>query len=67
MANVTDIVRGLEIIQRYCHEGVQMGGAEHDIIYGPFLDRPMSVEDEAKLVEMGWFLDEEDDAWSHFC
>ena len=65
MAKLSDIVRGLQIIERYCKGDVQMGGAEHDVIYAPELDRPLSAADENRLEELGWFTDE-DNLWEHF-
>jgi len=35
MAKVSEIVLGLQIIERYCNPNVCLGGADHDIIYAP--------------------------------
>ena len=67
MARLSDIIRGLQIIQRYCKDSAHLGGAEHDMIYAPPLDRPLSVDDERELTAFGWHVDDENDLWSHYC
>ena len=67
MARLSDIVRGLEIIKRYCKPDVHMGGAEHDVIYAPPLDRPLTEDAERELRELGWRVSNEDDLWEHYC
>ncbi len=50
---------GLEILTRYFNDpdGYHIG-AEHDQIYIYATNRPLSEEDVAKMVELGWFQDE---------
>ena len=67
MARVNDIIRGLQIIQRYCKVDVQLGGAEHDIIYAPPLDRPLTNDHEQELKDYGWYLDDDVDVWARSC
>jgi hypothetical protein len=67
MAKLSDIVRGLQIIQRYCKEGAHLSGAEHDVIYAPRLERPLLSDDERELEALGWHTDDENDLWCHYC
>ena len=66
MATTTQILRGLEIIEKY-ESGTDLS-AEHDVIYAGSEDLLFQMtEEEAKaMVEHGWFLDDEFGCWSHF-
>lgn len=77
MASVAEIVEGLEILAKtatvpagLAAEGVtdtraaSVGGAEHDILYGP--DSDPAPEDIARLQELGWHFDAEVSCWARF-
>jgi hypothetical protein len=77
MASIADVVEGLEILAKTAKlpEGLRekgetdrrqslLGGANHDIIYGP--DADPSDEDKTRLEELGWHFDEDSDCWSRF-
>ena len=61
------IVEGLNILSKYFPDGDF--SAEHDKIWvGDYVSNSkISKEDLAELGSLGWFIDEEFDAWSHFC
>lgn len=78
MASIKSIVEGLEILAKtaevpagLAEDGetdrrtAHIGGAEHDIIFGPEADP--SAEDVERLEELGWHWSAEYDAWSLFC
>lgn len=74
MARLGDVIEGLQILARYAKptpsgatgKDVQMGGAEHDIIYGPdVVDLPAS--EAVELESFGWFVDSETDTWARYC
>lgn len=59
---------GLDIISKYIEDGDI--AAEHDQIWaGPDDASEMNIseEDLKRLDELGWFIDEEFDCWTHFC
>ena len=64
-----DILGGLKILEKYTPEDLGDFAAEHDQIWAGIDadDMDISEEDLEKLDELGWFLDEEFDSWSHFC
>lgn len=77
MASIAEVVEGLEILAKTAiiPKGLKekgetdrrtshLGGANHDIIWGP--DADPTDEDKARLVEIGWHFDEESDCWSRF-
>lgn len=77
MASVAEVVEGLEILAKtaivpagLAEKGEtdtrtsQLGGADHDIIYGPESDP--SQEDIARLDELGWHFDSDADGWAVF-
>jgi len=61
------ILKGLEIFSKYKENGDF--AAEHDKIWAgaDVSDMDISKEDLKLLDELGWFIDEEFDSWSHFC
>jgi len=63
------ILEGLKILDKYTPEGRGDFAAEHDQIWAGIDadDMDISEEDLEKLDDLGWFLDEEFDSWSHFC
>lgn len=66
MARISDVIEGLQIIQKYVEPDEHLGGAEHDIIYAVPGDTSISDEDVARLIGLGWHNDSEC-GWSHFC
>ena len=77
MASIREVVEGLEILAKTAAVPVylaeqgetdkreaQVGGADHDIIWGP--DANPSDEDKERLDELGWHFDEELDCWARF-
>lgn len=78
MASIKSIVEGLEILAKTAKvpaglaEDVEtdrrtahIGGADHDIIWGPEADP--SVEDIERLEALGWHFSSECQVWSRFC
>jgi hypothetical protein len=62
------ILEGLNILSKYFESGDF--NAEHDQIWagGDYADdADMAEEDIKKLKDLGWFIDEEFNCWSHFC
>lgn len=68
MASYSAIAGGLTLFAHFEMEGMetQLGGADHDIIFGPSSDLQVSPEVEARLQKLGWFKSEEYDCWAHF-
>ena len=69
MARVIDIIKGLQILAKYAEEDAHIGGAEHDVIYGPPTMGEISPEDREKLRESRWHEGEDEDeglGWYHF-
>jgi hypothetical protein len=66
MARTSDIIEGLQILQKYDEPTGHLGGAEHDIIWGPQTQGDVSDEDKARLESLGWRYDESVEGWSHF-
>ena len=77
MASIREVVEGLEILAKtaevpaYLAEQGQtdrreadLGGADHDIIWGP--DADPSDEDKERLDELGWHFDDELDCWARY-
>jgi len=77
MASIREVVEGLEILAKtaevpagLAEQGhtdrreADLGGAEHDIIFGPEADP--SEEDKERLDELGWHFDDEADCWARF-
>ncbi len=61
---ILKIAEGLLIFAGYGNTDVC---AEHDIIYaGPISDVNVSIEDQMKLEDLGWYIDEENNSWAHF-
>lgn len=56
-----NFIEGLKILQKYFNDpnGYHLG-AEHDQIYVYATNNPLSEEDINKLLELGWFQDEND-------
>lgn len=80
MASIAELVEGLEILSKTAkipkglaekgetdRRTAQVGGADHDIVYGPELETEPSAEDIERLEELGWHQSSEaDDCWSRF-
>ena len=77
MASVKDVIEGLEILAKTAEVPIgpaeqgstdrrqaHLGGASHDVIWGP--DADPSEEDKDRLEELGWFFDDESDCWARF-
>ena len=77
MASIREVVEGLEILAKTAEVPVylakqgetdrreaSLGGADHDIIYGP--DADPSDEDKERLDELGWRFDGGADCWARF-
>lgn len=56
-----DVIEGLTILQKYRDksDGFDIG-AEHDCIYAFATSKPLSGEDLARMVELGWFQENAD-------
>lgn len=71
MATYNDIINGLKLFAEKQEDGEeeQLGGADHDIIFGPSSDMlvcDFTDEEEEQLDMWGWFFSEEHDCWAHF-
>jgi hypothetical protein len=56
---LNDFIAGLQILQGYFDTPDKYCiGAEHDIFYVYSTDKPLSPEDVAKLVQLGWHQEE---------
>jgi hypothetical protein len=69
MATVNEISEGLKILAKYADkEDPSIGGAAHDVIFGPIYGEieNLSDEDRNRLEELGWHFDSEYESWSHF-
>ena len=77
MAQLKDVIEGLEILAKtatvppgLAEKGetdtrtAMLGGASHDIIWGPEADP--SPADIVQLESLGWHFSEENDVWSRF-
>jgi hypothetical protein len=77
MASIAEVVEGLEILAKTAsvplglaekgendRRTAHLGGADHDVIWGP--DADPSDEDKTRLEQLGWHFDEELDCWSLF-
>ncbi|CAB4196673.1 hypothetical protein UFOVP1290_193 [uncultured Caudovirales phage] len=61
---ILEVAEGLLIFAGYGKADVC---AEHDIIYaGPISKVDISAEDQIRLEELNWHVDEENDSWAHF-
>ena len=59
-----DLSEAFEIFSRHSTENA---AADHDVIYGPYTSKiTLTEEEEARLIELGWFIDEEEDSWKRF-
>jgi hypothetical protein len=65
---VTDIIEGLQIIQKYKpeNESDYHLRAEYDEICVGSLDWLMSEQDKARMIELGWVQDDDADGWSTY-
>ena len=77
MASIAEVVEGLEILAKTAiipaglvekgetdRRTAHLGGADHDIIYGP--DANPDESDCGRLDELGWHFDDEIDCWCCF-
>ena len=67
MARTADIISGLQILLKYTNDpAAHIGGAEHDVIYGPPLLNDVSEADKQALESTGWICEEDECGWFHF-
>lgn len=67
MATISDICKGLQILQSYYDGERSSVSAEHDQIFAGCSDMlDISKEDLATLEDLGWSINEEFLCWSHF-
>lgn len=59
----SNLIEGLQIIQKYASEKDYHIRAAHDTIWAGSLDWEMSENDKQKLEELGWDEDEGADGW----
>lgn len=77
MASVAQVVEGLEILAKTADvprgladagetdtRTAHLGGAEHDILWGPQANP--SEEDRTRLEQLGWHYDVESNGWARF-
>lgn len=62
---ISNLKEALDIFAKYTDKDYLDLAAEHDIIYFPFVNESMTREDVNKLVEFGFFTDEDSDCWCH--
>ena len=60
-----NFIEGLQIIAKYEKEEFCLR-AEHDQFWVSETALPLSDEDSAKMLELGWFKDEYADGWNAF-
>jgi len=61
-----ELIEGFNILIKYSDKGDVC--AEHDVIYASseIEENTMSMEDVAKMDELGWHWDEDADSWAKF-
>jgi len=59
-----ELIEGMNILSKYYEQNGFNTGAEHDVIYMYEPDMDITLEDFAKLLELGW--DQEDGGWKAF-
>lgn len=65
--NMRKIQAALEIVAKYVDPEKSYLQGEHDIIYMPLMNNAeISIQDEAKLKELGAFKSSEVDCWAVF-
>lgn len=66
MSTVAEIAHDLVILARYF--GATLLEANHNVLFvGDNASAvPLTTADEAELLAHGWFIDKEDDCWSHY-
>lgn len=77
MASIAEVVEGLEILAKTASvprglaikgetdtRTAHLGGADHDIIWGP--EANPSDADKKRLEEIGWHFDLETERWARF-
>jgi hypothetical protein len=66
---IKDLTEFVEIMTRSGLENKCLE-ADHDVIFGPSvyeIDENVSVEDQKRLDELGWFRDDSIDCLCHYC
>lgn len=64
MAQLKEIIEGMQILIKYCDPDSHDCAAEHDEIYFGGEDLPITEEDKAQLEKLGWHLG--DVGWMRF-
>lgn len=62
---LSEIIEGMQILQKYYEKDGWHVGAEHDIIYMYETSRPVSEEDREKLDQLGWRFNDSN-GWEKF-
>lgn len=64
---IRQLIEGLLILSTYTKKGIEewIGGAEHDIIYGPIVSE-VNEADAARLELLGWGQNEDGEGWYFF-
>jgi hypothetical protein len=63
MSTINEMREAMEIFAKYMDgDEVLLGGAEHDVIFGPCesYNAEFSPEDKARLDDLGWYIGEYD-------
>lgn len=61
-----DFIEGVRIIGKHCDPESYQVAVEHDQFWFGSTEEITDEEDIKKLEELGWFIDEDSDAWSAF-
>lgn len=65
MAQVKDVIAGLEVVMEVVGENSLMAGAEHDVLYGLPPNTRLTNEQKQKLEAAGWMYSN-NEGWYHF-
>ncbi len=66
MKKILQIAEGLTLLAPFDEDGFSVA-VEHDVLWaGPSNVRAVPAEAIARLIELGWFVDDDVDRWSIF-
>jgi hypothetical protein len=65
MPKYSDLVSALQIFIS-AHGDQMLGGADHDILYGPDSNIELTDPQREELEKLGWFIDDSMDSWVKF-
>lgn len=67
--NLKQMQKSLNIFSIYIKEEDHFFHAEHDILWGPHSDiyEKFAEEDKIALMNLGWFIDDENQSLMHYC